>query len=698
MTESEGLRRRGTKAEEASDASTGDDKDHDASTSTSTTSEGSEDASKKMPAPEKVERPPLQHRIANAVLQRAGPLGVVLFLAGLIWVGLFPLVCITTGELKCRGTYFSENALSPGLGDISSSAVSTRTMRELEDEVFAAALKAGDRGRTEILAQSLESLGLEDVHVEGNSHVSAVLRPHTGADRRDAIIIVAQGHLSQKVDAEAGTQGCTSVGIVLGLAQALVEAEWLSKNVVFLFARDRKAVRAWTAAYHQGIHDSKSQVQVAHAGILVGGLVLDADRAPSGYFAESIDVRVPGANGLLPNLDLVNVVVHLLRAHGGSKATEVMHFTSRSTAYWDNVLKDFVRTLGSQVQALAPGAVDAFALNQYTSRMGKLERFMQSVAFGPTGLHAELLPFDIHALTLSTVYTKDPSRRWAAPEDACRVMRQTAEHTIRSLSNLEEKFHQSYFLYVLPDVGLFVSIGEYSGSLVLVLAPLLLYFLRSIVGPQGREPGHSSESALQGFDPVSAIVGACAVLLTAGCFGGFLLSNDAIGLRGLHHVFLTGPVSFLFLLVIRRRVEAGCPGVLWKSVKAALALALVVAHAMVGMVNYPLALISACWTSLFYAHVRPARSLFSGLCFFTWWIFVSPALAAYALPGLVVDREAWGFSRESSTMSSFAENLEALASAYAQYGVMHVPLLLLVHMPAHLVSLAILTGVLGRAE
>lgn len=35
----------------------------------------------------------------------------ILYVFGIFWIFLFPRISISTGELKCRGTYFSENAL-----------------------------------------------------------------------------------------------------------------------------------------------------------------------------------------------------------------------------------------------------------------------------------------------------------------------------------------------------------------------------------------------------------------------------------------------------------------------------------------------------------------------------------------------------------------------------------------------------------
>lgn len=44
----------------------------------------------------------------------------------------------------------------------------------------------------------------------------------------------------------------------------------------------------------------------------------------------------------------------------------------------------------------------------------------------------------------------------------------------RKLNNLLERLHQSYFLYLLPSLSRFVSIGSYAPALALLLLVLAL--------------------------------------------------------------------------------------------------------------------------------------------------------------------------------------------------------------------------------
>jgi hypothetical protein len=56
---------------------------------------------------------PLQRLAPCGMFTRSvgGLLSVLLFAAGLVWVLLYPVMNVTTGELKCRGTFYDENAL-----------------------------------------------------------------------------------------------------------------------------------------------------------------------------------------------------------------------------------------------------------------------------------------------------------------------------------------------------------------------------------------------------------------------------------------------------------------------------------------------------------------------------------------------------------------------------------------------------------
>lgn len=54
-------------------------------------------------------------------------------------------------------------------------------------------------------------------------------------------------------------------------------------------------------------------------------------------------------------------------------------------------------------------------------------------------------------------------------------MVKVAEGGLRSLNNILEKFHQSYFLYLLVHTHKFVSVAYYMPVVGLLLAPLVVF-------------------------------------------------------------------------------------------------------------------------------------------------------------------------------------------------------------------------------
>ena len=67
----------------------------------------------------------------------ASGLRYVLYGLGVLWMFLFPLVCISTGELKPRGTYMSENALLPGSNKVQFDSQARERAARFAEEVRA---------------------------------------------------------------------------------------------------------------------------------------------------------------------------------------------------------------------------------------------------------------------------------------------------------------------------------------------------------------------------------------------------------------------------------------------------------------------------------------------------------------------------------------------------------------------------------
>ncbi len=90
----------------------------------------------------------------------------------------------------------------------------------------------------------------------------------------------------------------------------------------------------------------------------------------------------------------------------------------------------------------------------------------------PTGIHGVFGSYGIEALTLEA-YQPGP-RRTRDYHIGLEAMGRILEGTLRSLNNLLERFHQSFFFYVLPSAHRYISIGSYMPAVGLMVAALLL--------------------------------------------------------------------------------------------------------------------------------------------------------------------------------------------------------------------------------
>ncbi|VDK86863.1 unnamed protein product [Onchocerca ochengi] len=142
-------------------------------------------------------------------------------------------------------------------------------------------------------------------------------------------------------------------------------------------------------------------------------------------------------NGLLPNLDLINLMAKLADKFG--LIPEVFNHGYQGS-WWN-----FAETASKAM------------LNQ---------------AFNEKeGLHSIFGPYGIQAVT---IHAKNVMEGHASLTD----LTQICEGALRSLNNILEKFHQSYFLYIMTDIRNFLSVAYYMPALGLILFPLIILALR----------------------------------------------------------------------------------------------------------------------------------------------------------------------------------------------------------------------------
>ncbi|KAK6509406.1 Glycosyl phosphatidyl inositol protein transamidase complex subunit, variant 2 [Arthrobotrys musiformis] len=271
-------------------------------------------------------------------------------------------------------------------------------------------------------------------------NVYAVLHAPRG-DATEAIVLCAPWRNIDHLLNEGG------VALTLALSRYFKRWSLWSKDIIFLISSDARAgPQAWVDAYHD-LHGGDIQSLSVKSGAIQGVVVVDY---PGAYHRfESLHVIYDGINGQLPNLDLINTAVQISRDQMG---------------------------LRSELQEMW-GHDDG-----YRHRLRTMLRGMVNQALGhSTGPHSSFIPYHIDAITLAT----HGDGGWHDEGSLGR----TVESVFRSLNNLLEHFHQSFFFYLLMAPKRFVSIGTYLPAAMLLAVGLTLTAIRLWVDPRSRSGG-----------------------------------------------------------------------------------------------------------------------------------------------------------------------------------------------------------------
>ena len=223
-------------------------------------------------------------------------------------------------------------------------------------------------------------------------------------------------------------------GVALVLAMARYFKRWSiwSKDILVLIPDDSVyGPEAWVSAYHSTTSEVTSTRNVSSlpikAGALQGAVALDYPAGPWGHRFDKLDISYDGINGALPNLDLLNTAVQVASGQMGIGCA-LHDVKDHSDDYKDRLL------------TLAKG-------------------IMTQSAGHATGPHSAFMPYHIDAITLRTI-----GDGW---HDEMSFGR-TVESLFRSINNLLEHLHQSFFFYILLNTNRFVSIGNYLPAAMII--------------------------------------------------------------------------------------------------------------------------------------------------------------------------------------------------------------------------------------
>ncbi|XP_014214858.1 glycosylphosphatidylinositol anchor attachment 1 protein isoform X1 [Copidosoma floridanum] len=379
--------------------------------------------------------------MAKFILKWERPLCYMLYFAGIIWLMLLVLPYFNDN------TYYSENALLPGLVKKESNLrpaakqfyheLSSERERFPDSMPYAWILAKFHQLHLEVFTHNFTlNYPFKNQKYLGQNVYGIIRAPRAASTEAIVVSVPYRPLTSIHADTTA------SIALLLSFAQFCRKQKYWAKDIIFLVTEhEQLGIQAWLDAYHG--------VTSGHEGILISGDL--PGRAGSiqaainlelhSMFVTSIDVKVEGLNGQLPNLDLFNLAQNMINKEGIRRS-----FQRR----FDTYEKDRLKKWWYQFSTLM-----SMTLTQATGI--------------PTGNHGLFHRFGIEAITLEGF----DSGKNEMKHHLYHVGR-VVESIIRSLNNLLERFHQSYFFYILPCTDRFISISLYMLSLVLMVASLFI--------------------------------------------------------------------------------------------------------------------------------------------------------------------------------------------------------------------------------
>ncbi|KAK9448313.1 Gaa1-like protein [Limtongia smithiae] len=392
----------------------------------------------------------------------------LLVVAGIGWLCVLPM------EGQSRRTYISENALLPGQALNYFQGSEENIVRAYREEMRLLA-NASEYERSREMQQWIADAGYKSaIHnwtfshgaddIKSGANVYGVLRAPRG-DTTESMILCAPFLNRDGVTNEGG------IAIAIALARYFARWSVWSKDIILLIPSDTSfGLTRWVEDYHY------SSMTVP-SGLIQGGIVLDFPG--SGGRFEKLEILYEGMNGQLPNLDLINTLV-VICGHMGIKVV-VQNIDSDEDNYHNRAMTLFS---GLSHQAF-------------------------SGLHSPGAGNEVLTSWRIDAITLAARTSEDGF----GPYDQMAFGR-LAESAMRSINNLLEHFHQSFFFYLLLSTRRFVSIGTYLPSAMFIGASFTISGIASWMRATRSVGG---ESLVESFAAFGLFV--CIVFSSIALFG-----------------------------------------------------------------------------------------------------------------------------------------------------------------------------------
>jgi glycosylphosphatidylinositol transamidase len=296
--------------------------------------------------------------MATKLMSRARLFAWILYLLGIAFIFVMP-----HAEFSHK-TYFSENALLPGLvrGEFDNENIAKQYLEDLKEE----AQKVPNGPPFPWIEARLRQIGLEvythnftlnfPLGKAGQSYsgnnVYAILRAPR-ASSTEALVLTTPYRSLLSIEAPTDV----SVALLLTIAKFFRHQNYWAKDVIFLITQhEQLGIQAWLEAYHRTScghgHNVLDHGDLeARAGSIQAAINLEITHEKFTH----LNVKVEGLNGQLPNLDLVNLVNKLCLREGLHQMFQENEDHSRPES-WNGYWKSF-KTLTSMAVKQAAGGL-----------------------------------------------------------------------------------------------------------------------------------------------------------------------------------------------------------------------------------------------------------------------------------------------------------------------------------------------------
>ncbi|EXX51698.1 Gaa1p [Rhizophagus irregularis DAOM 197198w] len=379
-----------------------------------------------------------RRRLFRTLKKWISKLRFLLFAVGICWLFILP------SEQYHKSTYISENALLPGQVNTYYSWGQVHEAAAFRDNITLLS-NSSNIEKAAYIENELRKAGLKTAmqnftfnmsgkKISGINVYGVFKAPR--ADGTEALVLSAPWKSN-----DGETINTNGIAAALSIGKFFKGYTYWSKDIILLITDGGEAgVQAWLESYHDHPRSAISSTPLfLRSGAIQAAINLDF---PSTNDYKALGIFFEGVNGQLPNLDLINTVIRVCRS---SYSIPIMlHDSGHHYSNYDNG-------------------------NYYDSLHNLLQTMRHQALCHPTGSHGLFFRYKIDAITLYGHTTAQTSNSFSFIEIGSIV-----ESTFRSLNNLLEHLHQSFFFYLLPTPERYISIGSYLPPALLLTVGLIL--------------------------------------------------------------------------------------------------------------------------------------------------------------------------------------------------------------------------------